>query len=332
MRIASFNLESLEPVSRAGVPLGERAEILRPQLERLRADVICLQEVNGQRGPGEQLRSLHALDDLLKGTPYQSYERVSTTGSEGSGVADVHNLVILSHYPIVAHREIRHQTMRPISYQRLTAVPPDDGGQPVRFDRAILMAEVETGGGNRLFVFNVHFRAPLATMIPGQKESAFVWKSVRSWAEGFFLSAIKRTGQALELRLAIDELLDADAHAQIAVCGDFNAEDHETPLKIVIGAEEDTGNGLLAHRSMVVLDRSLAKDRRFSVLHHGQPQMLDHILVSRPLLARFKHMEAHNETLGDELVGYAKVQHSTGSYHAPVVAEFAPHRGPMPVS
>ena len=57
MRIASFNLESLEPVSRAGVPLGERAEILRPQLERLRADVICLQEVNGQRGPGEQLRS-----------------------------------------------------------------------------------------------------------------------------------------------------------------------------------------------------------------------------------------------------------------------------------
>ena len=161
-------------------------------------------------------------------------------------------------------------------------------GSPCGSTAPILMAEVETGGGNRLFVFNVHLRAPLATLIPGQKESAFVWKSVRGWAEGFFLSAIKRTGQALELRLAIDELLDADAHARIAVCGDFNAEDHETPLKIVIGAEEDTGNGLLAQRSMVVLDRSLPKDRRFSVLHHGQPQMLDHILVSRSLLATFR--------------------------------------------
>ena len=117
-------------------------------------------------------------------------------------------------------------------------------------------------------------------------------------------------------------MLDADPRAAIVVCGDFNAEDHETPLKIVIGAEEDTGNGLLANRSMVVLDRTLPKDRRFSVLHHGRPQMLDHILTSRSLFGHFSTIEVHNETLEDEVVGGAKVQHSLSSFHAPVVAEF----------
>jgi predicted extracellular nuclease len=123
--------------------------------------------------------------------------------------------------------------------------------------------------------------------------------------------------------MTVDRLMDADPHAAIIIAGDCNAEDHETPLKILVGAEEDTGNGALSARSLIVLDRSLAADRRFSVLHHGRPQMLDHILVSRALLGSFRSIEAHNETLGDELVGYGKTRHAAGSYHAPLVAEFA---------
>ncbi len=321
MRIASFNLENLELVSRSGVTIEERADILRPQLERLRADILCLQEVNGQRSGHEEHRSVHALDALLKETPYRSFHRVTTSGPGGSGAADVHNLVILSRRPILSHREVRHSHVPPISYCSVTATPPAQS-EPVLFDRPILMAEIEGAGGHPLFVFNVHLRAPLATPIPGQKESAAVWKSIRGWAEGFLLSGLKRSAQALELRLVIDELLDADQHAAIAICGDFNAEDHETPLKIVIGAEEDTGNGLLANRSMVVLDRTLPKDRRFSVLHHGRPQMLDHILISRSLFGRFSTIEVHNETLEDEVIAGAKVHHSPSSLHAPVVAEF----------
>jgi exonuclease III len=49
MRIATFNLESLDLGPKARVPLEARAEILRPALARLNADVICLQEINGQR-------------------------------------------------------------------------------------------------------------------------------------------------------------------------------------------------------------------------------------------------------------------------------------------
>ena len=77
--------------------------------------------------------------------------------------------------------------------------------------------------------------------------------------------------------------------AKIVVAGDFNAGDHETPLKILAGAEEDTGNGLLAARSLAILDRSLPEDRRYSVMHHGRPEMLDHILCSRAMLAHFQN-------------------------------------------
>ena len=94
-------------------------------------------------------------------------------------------------------------------------------------------------------------------------------------------------------------------------------------MKITVGAEEDTGNGSLSAKALIVLDRAISGDRRWSVLHHGRPQMLDHILASRALYGQFRTIEVHNEALGDEVVGYAKIDRLLGSYHAAVVAEFA---------
>ncbi len=72
----------------------------------------------------------------------------------------------------------------------------------------------------------------------------------------------------------------------------------------------------------MVLDRSIAEDRRFSILHHGRAQMLDHILASWQGLAQFRGIEAHNETLADELITSTRVRKEPGSPHAPIVAEF----------
>ena len=83
MRIASFNLESLDLPPKARVPLEVRAEILRPALQRLQADVLCLQEVNGQHIPGQNERRLLALERLLAGTTYANYARATTTGAAG---------------------------------------------------------------------------------------------------------------------------------------------------------------------------------------------------------------------------------------------------------
>lgn len=322
MRLATFNLESLDLPPKAHASVEARAEILRPALERLDADVLCLQEVNGQRIAGGKARGLVALDRLLDGTVYAGYHRASTTGPDGQGPADVHNLVTLSRWPIRDVSEVRHNIVPPVQLALQTAEAVEGAQRTARFERPLLVTEIEIADGRILSVVNLHLRAPLAAAIPGQKLGPFVWKSIGGWAEGYFVAATQRAAQALELRLLIDRMLGSEPKALIAVAGDFNAEDHETALKIAVGAEEDTGNGALTRGSLVVLDRAIAADRRWSVLHHGRPLMLDHILVSRALFGAFRSIDVHNEALGDEALGYAKVDRPRGSYHAAVVAEF----------
>ncbi len=323
MRVATFNLESLDLPPRAARPIEARIEMLRPELERAAADILCLQEVNGQRVPGEPLRVLAALDLLLEGTRYQSFYRSVTHHAHDQGVADVHNLVTLSRWPVLSSRSICHDFIQPLRYRPVTAQPPTQDDEEIGFDRPALVTEVATADGPTLHVINCHLRAPLASSIEGQKQAPFVWNSISGWAEGFCISSIKRNAQALEIRLLTDQLLESDRHAEIIVTGDFNAEDNESPLRILVGAEQDTGNGALAASSMIILDRGLPADRRFSVVHQGRPQMLDHVLCSRTLYGRFKDIQVHNEALSDEAVAYARVDRPTGSAHACVVAEFA---------
>jgi endonuclease/exonuclease/phosphatase family metal-dependent hydrolase len=316
MRIATYNVENLD------LPVDARVGVLRPALERMQADILCLQEVNGQHIAGQQERTLAALDALVAGTPYASYARASSHPPGRQGAADIHNLVTLSRYPIIASRQVLHDLVPPLQARMVTARPPQDSPQPIRFERPLLVTEIEAGG-RRLTVINVHLRAPLASAIPGGKRSAFTWESVGAWAEGYTLSGFKRSGQALELRLLVESMFDADPGAMVLLAGDFNAEERETPLRTLIGAPEDTGNSALAARTLVPLARAIDPDRRFSVVHHGREQLVDHMLASQALFGLFRDIEIHNEALGDEAIGYAKGVTPAGSYHAPLVAEFA---------
>lgn len=323
LRIATFNLESLDDRPDLDLPLDARIAALRPQLLRLQADVLCLQEVNGQRSPGGGPRRLLALDRLLEDTPYAAFDRVSSsrvsgTGSEQECGADaVHNLVILSRHPITAHAEIRHELIAPPTYKPVTADPAPRAAQPVEWDRPILHATIKLPHGVTLQVVNLHLRAPLAAPVAGQKASSQMWKSVSGWAEGFFLATMKRAGQALETRLLIERLFDAEPEALIAVCGDFNAEERQTPLRTIRASPEDTGNPRLAGRQLIPLERTLPQSQRFSVLHAGRKEMLDHVLVSPALLGCYRQVEVYNQDLTDETT-----DSGPDSHHAPLVAEF----------
>lgn len=321
-RIATFNLENLDDRPDLDPPLPERTTVLRPQLDRLAADILCLQEVNGQRDTKGEPRRLRALDRLIENTPYAGFHR-TVASATSSKVADKHNLVILSRWPIVDSRLIRHDLVPPPRVRPVTAEPPEVTDQAITWDRPVQHAEIAFPAGRRLHVFNLHLRAPLAVPVPGQKESAHVWNSVPGWAEGYFLASLKRDGQALETRLAVDRVFDAEPEALVVVAGDYNAETRQTPVRLIRGDVEDTGNGRLAGRMLVPLERSVPEGQRYSVLHGGQAVLLDHLLVSRPLLGWFRRAEIHNEALGDELVAQTTVAHSPESYHAPVVAEFA---------
>ncbi|MFO1128880.1 MAG: endonuclease/exonuclease/phosphatase family protein [Rhodospirillales bacterium] len=342
VRLASFNVETFgtaPPRAEGARPteLDERIALLRPQLIRLDADILCLQEVDGQRTGGARKRHLVALDRLLAETPYAGFHRLATVSRSSGQVRDKHNLVILSRWPIARGEQILHDLVEPPSWRAPALRPREgaapvgnqaDGGgtgeaEPMTWDRPLLAAEIAMPGHRRpLHVLNLHLKAPRAAWLVGGKDDASTWRTMAGWAQGFFLAAVKRAGQALEARLLVDRVFDADAEALIAVTGDFNADLQQVPVRTIRGDEEDAGNPRLAMRTLVPLERSLAVSRRFSVVHHGRPQMLDHILVSRPLLARYRGFEVHNEALGDELVTAVAVRGSPESFHAPIVAEF----------
>jgi hypothetical protein len=99
--------------------LPTRVAIMRPQLERMAADVLCLQEVHSQDGP--QGRTLAALDTLLAATKDESYQRLTTTTTDGA-LYQERNLVILTRFPLVEHpRSVIRESSGPA---RPTGSPP----------------------------------------------------------------------------------------------------------------------------------------------------------------------------------------------------------------
>ena len=115
--------------------------------------------------------------------------------------ADVHNLVILSRFPMLETRQLHHDIVPAWDWRPPV---PDDGGETVRaiFDRPILYARLDAGE-RPLHVLNLHLRAPRAAHLPAEKSQGR-WKTSAGWAQGMFLAAQLRQAQALEARLFVE--------------------------------------------------------------------------------------------------------------------------------
>lgn len=120
LRIATFNLENLDfKKPKEVLTLEERIAVIRPQLERVNADILCLQEIHGQEEEGHPRRLL-ALEKLIEGTQYAGYGKVSTKKKDGSEVYDERNLVILSRYEILESQQYKHKYALAPHYRIMT--------------------------------------------------------------------------------------------------------------------------------------------------------------------------------------------------------------------
>lgn len=340
LRIATFNLENFddEPNEEGEPSLEERIALMRPQLVRVDADVLCLQEVNVQKEQEDSPRRLLALEKLVEGTQYADYEVVSTKLADGSGPYDERNLVVLSRFEVAEHDQYRHVYAHPPYYRTVTDKDPDEEvdeeklkeeAEQVGWERPILHVKIEVGE-KLLHVLNLHLKSKIPTDIPEQKKDNYTWKTASGWAEGFFLSSVKRVGQALETRMLVDEIFHEDERALIVVCGDFNADTDDVPLQAIRGDVESHGNPELAPRVLVPTEKSIPESARYSLLYLGQGEMIDHLLVSRDLLQHHKSSEIHNEFLHDESIAFATDIKYPESDHAPVMAEFELPDGDRP--
>lgn len=312
-RLATFNLENLDWSGTKPEAFARRTDALRPLLETLDADILCLQEIHAQRRHKHDARQYIALDRLLATTRYANFHRATTVRPGGDAPADVHNLAILSRWPMRAQRQIHHDIVA-----RWVWPPPReaDGSQEepveIAWDRPLLYAAVELPNGGALHVVNLHLRAPRAIPIATARGLG----SSRAQIEGQFVAALKREGQALEARLFAETLFDADPQAQIAIVGDFNADEHDAPTRLLRGGGDEAAEG---DRALVALEERVAPSRRFTVRHAGRPTLIDHLLASRTLAANWRETTILNDGLQDEVYAQEPVE---GSLHAPVCARF----------
>lgn len=320
LRIATFNVENLDDMTDETPTLSERIAVLRPQLQRLQADLICFQEVHGQEAPG-QPRRLLALQTLLQETAYAGYHMAHTLTTNQEAF-DKRNLVIISRFPLSDVRQCQNELIPALQYRKATAVPAEMASKEVKFERPIFYAKATISPNFLLHVINVHLKSRIPTDIQGQKKDQYTWKTSSGWAEGFFLSSLKRVGQALETRILVDQILDQDAAARIVVCGDFNAHPDEVPVEAISGRVENTGNPALVSRVLTPCENTIPETARFTYLHQGQKRLLDHMLISRSMLPHYRKAEIHNETLHDETLAFALDTKFPESDHAPFVAEF----------
>jgi len=323
MRIATFNIENWDDVAPGSndPPFSERLAIMRPQLERLRADVLLLQEVHGQDEPGGP-RGLRALRSLLAGTRYANHQMRSTLLANGQDVERFRNLVTLipPGWVFEESREILHQITPAPVYQLVTENPQREP-RAIRWDRPLFYCRVTAPFG-QIHLLNAHFKSKIPTPIPGQGPENFRWRTASGWAEGFFLSSMKRVGAAIEARMFIDQLFDAEEEPLVAIGGDLNAESDDVPVVALRAEVESHENPALNGRTLYPCEDSVPEDARFTLYHRGKRNMLDHLLVSRGMIKAYMGTEIHNEIVRDESIAFATDLKYPSSDHAPVVASF----------
>lgn len=320
LRIATFNLENLDDTEDQRPSLAERIKVLSPQLERLRADILCFQEVHGQEKENEK-RQLTALKSLLQTTSYATYNLayIKTSNDEAF---DKRNLVVASKYAIAEVNQYHHDLIPSPVYKKVTATPSESTPKPVQWEKPILYTKITIKEGMDLHLINVHLKSRIPTKITGQKIDDYTWRKIYAWGEGFFISSMKRVGQALEARVLVDRLFDADNEAKIIVCGDFNAHPDEVPVEAIRGRVENTGNPDLIPREMVPAENTIPDSSRYTYLYRGRKRLLDHMLISKPLIPYYRGSEIHNEMLHDETIAFALDTKFPESDHAPFVVEF----------
>ncbi len=184
--ISTWNMENLDD---SNAPVWSvRGDIMRKMLERINTDVMLFQEVN----------KISALDDLRNGTFCQNYHIAHTKTAAGNPYPQ-RNLVVLSKWPISSVNQYKND--------KVPANPLENQAKAIEWERPILHAEIDLNG-RKLHAINLHLKSFPPSNIDGQTDpqNSYKWLSHAGWAEGYYISDVKRVGQALETRVVIDDI------------------------------------------------------------------------------------------------------------------------------
>jgi endonuclease/exonuclease/phosphatase family metal-dependent hydrolase len=186
------------------------------------------------------------------------------------------------------------------------AVPVPERGEHTQFSRPLLRAAVPLSSGTPLTLLNVHLKSRRPEFVDGERSD-----DPCAEARAQLRSLIIRGAEAAALRRLVVESTHR-SRAPLVVAGDFNDAPGAVTTQIVADTswkpEDRPQRDCMLFDAFDVVRRlgpGRGRDVAYTVLHGGEPERIDHVLVSEEFVAQSKHAIGHVaavEVLADHLV------------------------------
>lgn len=186
------------------------------------------------------------------------------------------------------------------------AVPVPERGDHTQFSRPLLRATVPLPGGTLLTLLNVHLKSRRPEFASGEDPGDPIAE-----ARAQLRSLIMRGAEAAAVRRLVVETARR-SRAPLIVAGDFNDVPDAVTTRIVADtsfkAEDRPQRDCVLFDALDVVRRPApgrGRDVAYTILHGGEPERIDHVLVSEAFVPPCKHAIGHVaavEILADHLV------------------------------
>jgi len=299
----------------------EKLESLAQTILNLDPDVLALQEI------GE----VEALEDLVAQLEGRyPHSQVSTApDSRGIRVGFLSKLAIEEHEEIIEFPEggltevIGQETEGNIT-------------EITRMGRGALRILVKPEPGSSVHLLNAHLKSKLLTFPSTGNRSRFTPKDENERARVAGLALLRRTAEAVALRVKANELLENNAEQGLIVLGDLNDVPSAATTQILQGPSgseigtrgfnsPDKGDDT----RLFNLASLITEKRRYSRIYQNNKELIDHIFVSQELLPdqprKLPEVDSHVD-IADRLPSIGNDPNlrrgKPGSDHAPITAVF----------
>jgi len=290
--------------ARAKALMHAKADAVAAVLERLDADIVCLQEVKNER-------VCRLVNEKLEGR-IETYPTVVVGGGQDArGI----RTAVLSRLALDGepHRHTKEEDPAGFCLPRIAEGDAD--GAVHHFRRGLLEVPLKLSDGSRLVLFNVHLKSnyPVHLRPPASQGDL---------SDAIVRAGMLRLAEAVRVRRLVDERMQAQPRPHVVVAGDFNEGPETMVVRAVAGDQiEEARRGLTG--ALLSATAGLPADRRWSILYRDRRELLDHVLISRSLWSRFREARILNEVLYDpDACLRERSREGAESDHAAVLAKF----------
>jgi endonuclease/exonuclease/phosphatase family metal-dependent hydrolase len=323
--VTTWNLENLFP---AGHDFGpETAEAYNAKLNQLaqtilalNPDVLAVQEVGGSQPIADLAALLAGLypHTILSKHPDRRGIRVG----------------FLSKLAIDDSEQIR--AFADAGLSEVSSRDSSGNSQEISsFGRGVLRITVSPKPDTKVNIINAHLKSKLLSFESASGQPRFSPRDENERARVAGQALLRRTAEAVALRVTANHLLENTPKNSVIVLGDMNDEPNAATTQILLGPGGSEINTRGFNRPdqgdkmrLFNLAPLIPEERRFSRVYQGAKELIDHILVSAHLLPGQPRLLPTVDSgvllnMPPSISDNPKERRSElGSDHAPITAQF----------